>query len=164
LNIYKEIFGKIRKSDRSDSVVIIGLGNTDRADDGVGIVVSAALKKEFPQQVFVETEGSVEAIVLDHLDEKRFVTFLFVDAVDFGAPPGSVRLFGKDDIDTIVLPVSTHKVPISLLIDIINKHNREAFLLGIQPESMKLFGEITPRVRKIIRELESSLKEFLSSG
>ena len=45
-------------------VYVLGLGNTDRADDGAGVLVAQALKKHFPLFSYSEHDG-VEGTVLD---------------------------------------------------------------------------------------------------
>ena len=45
-------------------VYVLGLGNTDRADDGAGVLVAQALKGPFPSFAYSEHDG-VEGTVLD---------------------------------------------------------------------------------------------------
>ena len=45
-------------------VYVLGLGNTDRADDGAGVLVALAVKKLFPSYSYSEHDG-IEGIVLD---------------------------------------------------------------------------------------------------
>src|SRR4030042_252830 len=70
------------------SMIIIGLGNPDRADDGAGIQLAGLLEKRFPDQVFSERERSVEGLVLEHIEAQKTETILFVDAASFSPVPG----------------------------------------------------------------------------
>ena len=74
-------------------LVLIGLGNPDRSDDGFGIHLVKRLKDRYPDQVFSEQEKSVEGIVLEILEREEIDTFVFVDATDFGGNPGELELF-----------------------------------------------------------------------
>ncbi|MCU0853045.1 MAG: hypothetical protein MUC90_07345, partial [Thermoplasmata archaeon] len=62
---------------------MLGLGNTDRADDGAGILVAEALKKRFPLFSFSEHDG-VEGTVLDISERSEDATIIFVDAGNIG--------------------------------------------------------------------------------
>lgn len=143
--------------------LVIGLGNADRADDGLGLILSDQLKARFPKRAFSETEFPPESIVLDHLDDPEVTGFLFIDAVDFGGGPGSVRLFTWDDASRFMPSLSTHKVPITLIMSVIIRHNKVPLLLGIQPESVELMGELTEPVRDALIRLESVLERWLKA-
>jgi len=147
----------------SANLTVIGLGNPDRADDGAGVAVASKLKKEYPQHVFLETERSVEGIVLDLLEQKDVKTLLFLDASDFGGKPGEIKLFTHDDAKRFIPAVSTHKVPITFLMEIIVKQGRKAFLLGIQPGSLEFMGRMSPAVGKAVSILENLLIKFIKS-
>jgi len=148
----------------SANLAVIGLGNPDRADDGAGIVIASKLKEKYPQSVFLETDRSVEGIVLELLERNSIKTFLFLDASDFGGKPGEIKLFSHEDAKRFIPAVSTHKVPITFLIEIILKQGRKAFLLGIQPGSLEFMGKISPAVEKTVSILENLLIKFIKSS
>jgi hydrogenase maturation protease len=71
------------------SVVVIGVGNPDRGDDGAGREVVRRLAAAGPPHVrVVETEGEATTI-LGHLE--RASSAFLIDACVSGAPPGTVR-------------------------------------------------------------------------
>src|SRR5512136_3240350 len=76
---------------------VLGLGNTDRADDGAGVLVAQALKKRFPSFSYSEHDG-VEGTVLDISEKKEDATIIFVDAADLHASPGKIKLVRRADI------------------------------------------------------------------
>ena len=134
----------------SPATLMIGMGNMDRSDDGAGLKIAEKLKARFPERAFLESEKSVEGLVFDFIENPAFDTILFIDAVNFGEEPGTVRLFTAEDIPKFQPAVSTHKVPMSLLMDLIVQKNKKPLLLGIQPGSVKLMGEMSEAVKKVI--------------
>jgi hydrogenase maturation protease len=71
------------------SIVVIGVGNEYRSDDGVGIVVARRLRERFPTGVTVREESGEGAALIDSWKGATWV--LLVDAVRSGAPPGTIH-------------------------------------------------------------------------
>lgn len=157
----KDIFSFLETVAGPDTLALIGMGNPDRADDGFGIELARRLKVHFPDQVFSEQEKSVEGIVLDLLGCERFDVFLLIDATDFGGEPGEVQFFSVEDAKRFVPAFSTHKVPITLLMEMVRQHGKKSFLLGLQPESLEFFGEMSPIVIDVLNDLEKVFHTFL---
>jgi len=82
------------------TAVVMGVGNRDRGDDGVGSVVAAEL---LDQPSVVSSQSSAIIAVLDcgvapenylaRAASLRPRRVIFIDAADFGAAPGSIALF-----------------------------------------------------------------------
>ncbi len=145
----------------SESMVVIGLGNLDRTDDGVGLVLVSKLQACFPDCAFLETEHTLEMLVLELLDREDVRTILFIDAAHFGGKPGDVRFFHAEDVERFIPMLSTHKVPISLLMHLIRDRGKNPVLLGVEPKSVALFGSISPEIRDTINRLEMVIKDCL---
>jgi hydrogenase maturation protease len=141
-------------------VVAIGLGNPDRADDAIGILIAAKCKTLFPDRVFLEIDMSVEGTVLRILDDRSIKSVWFVDAVDFGGETGEMRKFGVQDADQFMPVISTHKVPMDLLMHLLEQHGKAAFLLGIQPSAVDFMGEMSDKIKKVLSKLEGYLSDL----
>ena len=85
-----------------------------------------------------------------------------IDAVDFKGKSGEVQFFNINDAVRFVPAISTHKVPLTILMELIEKHDKNPFLIGIQPESLDFLGDMSPVVEKTIQNLEKLLIQFLS--
>jgi hydrogenase maturation protease len=71
------------------------------------------------------------------LRDAGFDTVLFLDAVEFGAAPGSVALFNSGEMRARFPQVSTHKLSLGLLAQLIEANGRtRVWLLGVQPGSL----------------------------
>ncbi len=148
---------RLRELIDSRLVVVIGLGNPDRADDGVGIEVARQLRGLAPERIFSETEG-LEGIVLRILDRKDAEVGIFIDAVDFGGRPGEVRIFS--DADFPPCTTSTHKVPLGLLSALLKKEEKASYLVGIQPGTLDFDSEISDEVHRSLGEIVAILSPF----
>lgn len=84
-------------------VLIAGVGNLLRADDGFGVEVAHRLEKaELPAGVRVIETGIGGMALVQELQE-GFDALVVIDAVDHGRPPGTVMLIEPEVIDVNVL-------------------------------------------------------------
>jgi hydrogenase maturation protease len=156
---------RIRNLVLSERTVVIGIGNPDRADDGAGIEIVSHWKARLKERAFFDTETSVETVLFDALEKPDVDVFLFVDAANFGGRPGEARLFGREDAGHFRPAISTHKVPLDLLMQVIASKGRQAYLLGIQPGCVELFGGMTGEVAEAVKILSVIMnKDFGQSG
>ena len=140
-------------------IYALGLGNTDRADDGAGILVAQALKKLFPSFVFSEHDG-VEGTVLDISEKDEDLTVFFVDAANLREKPGTIRLVRREDIRD--REVTTHRVAVALMASLLDRAGKRSAVIGIQPERIVFRGEVTPEVERSVAKVVSALKDVMS--
>lgn len=88
-------------------VVIIGIGNTYRGDDGVGHAAAEALMTKVPGAEVLLLDGEPTRLV-DAWAGRRLAIVL--DAVRGGDPPGTVHRIqvGTDPLPTTFPPLSSH--------------------------------------------------------
>jgi hydrogenase maturation protease len=141
-------------------VYVLGLGNTDRADDGAGVLVAVALKKLFPSYSYSEHDG-VEGIVLDISERKGRATVLFVDAADMKLKPGTVKIVLKQDIRET--EITTHRVAVVLMASILERAGKKSAIICIQPGRIEFRGEVTRPVRSTIESLVRTLSSVIES-
>jgi hydrogenase 3 maturation protease len=153
------ILERIRSLALSGRTLVIGLGNPDRADDGAGIEIVSHWKARLKERAFFDTETSAETAVFDGLEDPDAEVFLFVDTADFGGKAGEIRLFEGEETPRFEPAISTHKVPIGLLTEMIRSKGRRAVLLGIQPGSLELFGRMTEEAAEAVKTLKSLMDQ-----
>jgi hydrogenase maturation protease len=139
-------------------VYVLGLGNTDRADDGAGILVAEALKKPFPLNSFSEHDG-IEGTVLDISEKDEDATVIVVDAADMKKAPGSIALVRREDIRET--EITTHRVAVALMASVLDKAGKATTVLCIQPAKIEFRGEVTPAVRRSIDNVVRVLAEMI---
>ena len=86
--------------------------------------------------------------------DEGFDHLIFLDAVEFGGAAGSVVLLNSDEIAARFPQVSTHKLSLGLLAKQVEANGRtKAWLLGVQPESLKPGQELTPTIQAALELL-----------
>jgi len=74
------------------------------------------------------------------------------------ANPGDVALMNAEDVER---SVSTHKVPLSVLMGLIRKEGKETFLIGVQPKSVELGDGLSKIAQTALSNIESVIKAAL---
>jgi hydrogenase 3 maturation protease len=81
----------------------------------------------------------------------EFDHLVFLDAVEFGAAPGSVVFLDSQQITARYPQISTHKISLGALANFVESNGvTKAWLLGVQPESLKEGQDLTPTVRRTL--------------
>lgn len=134
-------------------VCFMGLGNVEYGDDGFGVRLAEELK----------AGGVPDVIVAGTTPDRwisRFVGFdhiVFLDAVEFGGTPGSVVFLDSGEIAARFPQISTHKISVGVLASWVElAGSTKAWLLGVQPESLKPSPQLTPTLQlslEVLREL-----------
>jgi len=139
-------------------VCFMGLGNVDYGDDGFGVRLAEELKAAGIPDVVVA--GTAPDRWISHF--AGFDHIVFLDAVEFGRAPGSVVFLDSTEIAARYPQVSTHKISLAVLARWIElAGSTKAWLLGVQPESLKTAPQLTPTLQltlKALRELICGLK------
>ena len=109
------------------------IGNRDGGDDAVGPYIADTLKGKNVDFDVIDCGVAPENFtsVVKRLKPKKV---LVVDAVNMGISPGEIRLISKDKIG--VMHVSTHGIPLSVLMEYLSRFIEYVVLVGIQPKKM----------------------------
>jgi hydrogenase 3 maturation protease len=124
-------------------VVVVGVGNALRGDDGAGCLVARRLAGT-PGLTVIEAEEVPESHV-GPIARERPDTVLMVDAVHLDAPPGAVALVRRHDLTGKV--TNTHRLPLALVMEYLERETGAAtFLLAIQPRELSFAGPMSNEV------------------
>ncbi|MEO0070416.1 MAG: hydrogenase 3 maturation endopeptidase HyCI [candidate division WOR-3 bacterium] len=143
-------------------ILIVGVGNRLRCDDGVGSHI-VDLFKERVKDVEVIDAGTVPENYLESITQKRPQRVLIVDACLFDGKPGEFRLFDLESFENLHFPnFSTHTLPLNLIAQlIITKTNAKVYLLGIQP-AQRGFGEkLSPVLSATLPKILNYIEEWI---
>jgi len=138
------------------------MGNTDRADDGAGIVVARLLQDAGIKNVF--DGGTTPEKVLPQVRDGTFTNVVFLDAVETGSVAGSVTILDAQEIESRFPQVSTHKLSVSMLAKIVSENsNSRVWLLGIQPDIIDigkngLSAQVHESVQAVAQQVEKIMK------
>jgi hydrogenase maturation protease len=141
---------------------LMGLGNVDYGDDGLGVRLAEKLAAAGVPDVIVA--GTMPERFIDSAIAEDFDNLIFLDAVEFDAPAGSVVFLNADEMAARFPQISTHKISLGLLAKLVEEKGKTmARLLGIQPESLKSTGELSPVVLETLEILNDLLCELWNS-
>jgi hydrogenase maturation protease len=141
-------------------VIVIGVGNAWRGDDGAGLAVARRLRELAQSDVEVrEVEGEATALMDAWSGDDRVVV---VDAAQSGAVPGTVRHF---DARTAPLPArflrsSTHAFGVADAIELARALGRLPAALEVYAIEGAVFAagdRLTPSVERAAEDLAAQL-------
>ena len=137
-------------------VVILGIGNSVRRDDFVGMAVVRRLERARLSHVHLIETGEVPESYLGVVENIHPTHVLIVDAAEMDAPVGSVKLVSPEKIAGLSL--STHALPLSVVSEYLASMTKAKIaLLGIQPKAID-FGEgLSQELRDIVEPLSQSI-------
>jgi hydrogenase maturation protease len=141
-------------------LIVIGVGNAWRGDDGAGLAVARRLRELAPAGIEVrEVEGDATALVDAWSGAEHVVV---VDAAQSGAAPGTVRRF---DARAQPLPVrslrsSTHAFGVSDAVELARSLRRlpdRLDVYAIEGASFVAGDRLSPSVERAVAELAGEL-------
>jgi hydrogenase maturation protease len=138
-------------------VCLMGLGNIDCGDDGVGVRLAEELLEAGVPDVVVA--GTTPEHCVGRIAGQGFDRLIFLDAAEFGASPGSVVLLNASEICARYPQISTHKISLGVLAKSLQAAKTKVWLLGVQPQSIKSGEAITPTVSATCDVLRTLLLE-----
>ncbi len=145
---------------------LLGVGNAEQGDDGFGPRLAAALQER------LRASGAPVRSLDVGLCPERYVgiaaqagcrLLIFADAVDFGAGPGALLLASSAELRARPLGASTHRVPLSVLAQYGEALGLEAWLLGVQPGSLRAGAGLSPPVAAAVGSLADLLAAALDA-
>ncbi len=138
---------------------LMGLGNVDYGDDGFGVRLAEGLEQAGVPDVIIAATSPERFI--GSVTDNGYDNLLFIDAVEFGGASGSVIFLNAGEIAARFPQVSTHKISLGLMAKWVEDGGRtKAYLLGVQPESLKADAELTPTVQTTLELLKGLLREL----
>lgn len=149
-----EQFKKLRGS----RTLIVGIGNTLKGDDGAGPLVCEQLSGLGVSAELIDA-GTVPENYIQPIIKKAPENLLIVDAVDFGAPAGTIRVFKAEQLNTHAF--STHTLSPHLFVDMIRRSVEvNVYFVGIQPAQTQFGHPVSADVAKAVQHLCRTLAEI----
>lgn len=135
-------------------VCFMGLGNVEYGDDGFGVRLAEELAAAGVPDVIVA--GTTPDRWISHF--AGFDHIVFLDAVEFGGAPGSAIFLNSTEIAARFPQISTHKISVGVLARWVElTGSTKAWLLGVQPESLKATHQLTPTLQLTLDALRDLL-------
>ena len=129
--------------------VILCIGNREGGDDAVGPYIADKLMKYGSKNLIIIDAGiapeNFTGVVKNHKPDRLII----IDAIEMELNPGEIRKVPPNRIG--VMHVSTHGIPLSVLIKYFSQYIDSITLLGIQPAQMN--GNLTDVVKQTAEQL-----------
>ncbi len=138
------------KSILKGKVVLVGVGNTLRGDDGFGPALVARLSGK-SEAVCIDA-GTVPENYLGEIVRQNPDTVLLVDATHLGLNPGDYAILRKDEIAESGF--TTHDMSPNFFIEHLEKETGAAiYVLALQPAHVSFGAEMSAGVQETLEEL-----------
>lgn len=153
----------LAKNKQTPRLTILGIGNELNGDDAAGILIVRNLKNKLTIDKIQLIEGSIAPENYSAVIRKFMPDWIWlIDAAAFGEQPGNVQLFESSQIQSV--GANTHRLSPDLLISFLQiDSNAKGFLIGIEPNMVDPFSEISPVVKNSIRETSKFLLHWLKN-
>ncbi len=144
---------KLHRIVKKNSPVFIGVGSPGMSDDGVGVQLALELRKRGKNNVYLESEVEEDETLWKNNTDRPFI---FLDAVDFQEETGKVTILVMNHVlNNVAL---SHKF-LPIVSGLMNyRQLKNAYMLGIQPQTVAKGGKISAPVKEA---MDSVLAELL---
>lgn len=147
-------------------ILIAGIGNKLRGDDGYGPrVVEELSKMNLPKHVEAIDYGisSMKAL----LDLKDYDAVIFIDAIDMGGKPGEIFII-KPSIDEMekIAEMSLHEIDLNKILAMaktLNTLPRKIIVIGCQPKNLSNKLRLSREVERAVRRTVKMVLEILEN-
>ena len=163
---------EVLKEKLKGKVVIVGIGNSLRGDDGAGPELIKSLKFKVRSseknhelstpnhQLCLIDTGSVPENFLQKIVGERPDVILLVDTINLGKPAGSIEIIAAENLKEESF--STHNASLKLTIAYLKKETKASvFLLGIQPKNIGFGQKISPEVEESVKKIAKEIEEIV---
>ena len=153
-------------SNSSDGIAIIGLGNTLRRDDGIGIHILAILEKKLkrPDISFLNF-GIASFGLVNYINS--FKKVLLIDAIEAGLQPATLKIFKLDEASYNVKEkkLSSHELSLNDLLGLCNTLgvSSDIQIAGIQVKDTSYGLEMTGELQSAKSRIAQEIHKFIAA-
>lgn len=137
-------------------IVILGMGNPLKGDDGLGPHLIKRLEGKV--RAYLIDGGSAPENYVGKIASLKPNTILVIDACNLGWAPGRVELLEIEKMKNI--GHSTHSISPGVFMTYLKEATgADIFMLAVQPKKVGLGEDISSPVKKAIEKIEGWLKK-----
>ena len=133
--------------------LVMCIGNPQGGDDALGPYIARKLKQLNIDVVNCGTTPENYTSIIKQINPKKLI---IIDAAEMGLKPGEIRIIPKKKIG--VMTISTHGIPISVLMNYLEEYIEEVILIAIQPRDMN------GKINMIIKEKADILVKIIKDN
>ena len=141
--------------------IIIGIGNRLRCDDAAGSI--AAHKLSEMGLCSIDAENMPENFI-SVVRRKKPDKIVIIDACNMNLSPGQIRKIDIQKISSTV--VTTHSLPIRVIVQQLVKITSNVVFIGIQTENVEIGESVSNSVQKaidrVVEKIQNGLEDTIS--
>jgi hydrogenase maturation protease len=141
-------------SRNNTSILIAGVGNVLRNDDGVGVYIAAAIG-----QTRNISSLLVEASIENYISKINTLApdiLIITDCIDFNRAPGFSGIIPVNEIKEF--DISSHNISLKR----VSEHLKmEVYVLGVQPADLRVGENLTPDVKTAADQIIKTINELV---
>lgn len=150
----------------SKKIAVIGLGNTLRRDDGIGIIILESLLSSYRRESLEYLNfGTASFDLIHRLDNYKKV--LLIDAINAHLNPGELRIFELNKIKFSLkdAPTSSHELNLQDIFRLYKQFGIKAkvYVAGIQVKDVSFEEGLTAPVKKEVKKITEEIDNFIAT-
>lgn len=154
------------EKDKSNSILVMGVGNYLMGDEGIGVhVIQEMAKNKLPEYVDILDGGTGGFLLLNCFE--AYSTIIFIDATMDGKPAGTISLIRPKFASDFPSALSVHDVGLKDMIEAVylmekvpDIHLFTVSIEEIKPMTLELNQKIKNSIPKIIDNILKLSKEL----
>jgi len=136
-------------------ILIIAIGNYFRSDDGAGPRILDQLKST-DRVKLLNAETNIERYI-EPIQQSGTDILLFIDCVHFGKEPGYVAILPIDQIEDHTM--HSHNISLKRIKEFFKV---PAYVLGIQPGSLKVSESLSDEVAESVNRIAEEIRLLIA--
>ncbi|MFA5876554.1 MAG: hydrogenase 3 maturation endopeptidase HyCI [Candidatus Margulisiibacteriota bacterium] len=149
-------------------IVVVGIGNTLKGDDGAGPKLIELLASAAPALAaqFIDA-GITPENYIGKIIKLGPATIFLADAIDFGGQPGEIKQFAPGQIKDYGF--TTHSPGLNMFFELIQSevgsknHPANVIIIGIQPKQANLGQALSSEIEAAIANLAKEIVKCMKS-
>jgi len=148
----------------SKKIAVIGVGNTLRRDDGIGIIVLESLLKFYKREGIDYLDFGIASFDLIH-KMQGYATVVLIDGIRADLAAGELKIFELKNIehDSKPLLTSTHELDLKSIFELSKSFGLKTkiYVAGIQVEDMSYTEGLSEALLNIKEDIVKKISIFI---
>lgn len=147
---------------KAQRIVIVGVGNSIRRDDNIGVEIVNGLKGKVTKDVFLIKSETVPESFIEPIVEFKPTHILIIDAGLMNLSPGTAKIV--ETIEVSKTAISIHALPIQIFCEYLAKMtDAKVAIILVQPKDTSLGEGLTHELDLAREKLVDYLAKIIES-
>ena len=148
----------------SKKIAVVGIGNTFRRDDGIGIIILESLLKFYKREQIDYLNFGIASFDLIH-KMRDYDTFILIDGINANLSAGEMKIFELTDVGykPNILAVSTHEFNLKDIFELFKKlaPKTKVYVAGIQVADTSYGEDLSEGLKYKKEDLVRQVSKFI---